>query len=130
MVAAIAVLAFGVALVSFGEPPADECRRDSTADPAYRARVEEPAEVNRTVYHLLVTRQDQPVQGAKVCMRADTDGMEGMSGTETSNVAREVGPGRYEVAIRFEMSGFWRSTVIVEAGGNAPVAIPFDLRVS
>ena len=130
MVAAIAVLAFGVALVSFREPPASECQVDSTTNPAYRARVEEPPDVNLTVYHLLVTRRDQPVQGAKVCMRADMGGLGGMSGMGTSNVAREVAPGRYEVTIRFEMSGFWQSTVIVDDGRGKPVAIPFDLRVS
>lgn len=130
VVAAIAVLAFGMALVSFREPPASECQLDSTSNPAYAARVEEPPEVNLTVYHLLVTRQGQPVRGAKVCMRADMGGLGGMSGMGTSNVAREVSPGRYEVAIRFEMTGFWRSTVIVDDGRGKPVAIPFDLRVS
>ena len=130
MVAVIAVLAFGVALVSFREPPASECQMDSTANRDYSARVEEPPDVNRTVYHLVVTRRDQPVRGAKVCMRADMGGLGGMSGMGTSNVAREAGPGRYEVAIRFEMSGFWRSTVIVDDGQGKPVAIPFDLRVS
>ena len=130
MVAVIAVLAFGVALVSFREPPASECQMDSTANPDYSARVEEPPDVNRTVYHLVVTRRDQPVRGATVCMRADMGGLGGMSGMGTSNVAREVGPGRYEVAIHFEMSGFWQSTVIVDDGQGKPVAIPFDLRVS
>jgi YtkA-like len=130
VVAAIAVLAFGVALVSFREPPASECQMDATANPAYRARVEEPPDVNLTRYHLIVTRRDQPVRGAKVCMRADMGGLGGMSGMGTSNVAREVSPGRYEVAIRFEMSGFWRSTVVVDDGTGKPVAIPFDLRVS
>jgi YtkA-like protein len=130
VVAVIAVLAFGVALVSFREPPASECQMDSTANPDYSARVEEPPDVNRTVYHLVVTRRDQPVRGAKVCMRADMGGLGGMSGMGTSNVARETGPGRYEVAIRFEMSGFWRSTVIVDDGQGKPVAIPFDVRVS
>ena len=130
MVAVIAVLAFGVALVSFREPPASECQMDATANRHYGARVEEPPDVNRTVYHLVVTRRDQPVRGAKVCMRADMGGLGGMSGMGTSNVARQVGPGRYQVAIRFEMSGFWRSTVIVDDGQGKPVAIPFDLRVS
>jgi hypothetical protein len=130
VVAAIAVIAFGVALVSFREPPASECQMDSTADAAYAARLEEPPDVNLTVYHLLVTRRDQPVRGATVCMRADMGGLGGMSGMGTSNVAREVGPGRYEVSIQFEMSGFWRSTVIVDEGQGKPVAIPFDLRVS
>ena len=130
VVAAIAVLAFGVALVSFREPPASECQMEATANPAYRARLEEPPDVNQTVYHLLVTRGDQPVLGAKVCMRADMGGLGGMSGMGTSNVAREVAPGRYEVAIRFEMSGFWRSTVIVDDGRGKPVTIPFDVRVS
>ncbi len=130
MVAAIAVIAFGIAVVNFREPPASECQVEATTDPAYAARLEEPPDVNLTVYHLLVTRQDQPVRGAEVCMRADMGGMGGMSGMGTSNVAREVGPGRYEISIRFEMSGFWQSTVIVDEGEGQPVAIPFDIRVS
>ncbi len=130
VVAALAVVAFGVALVNFREPPATECQMEATTNPAYAARLEEQPEVNLTVYHLLVTRRDQPVQGAQVCMRTDMGGMGGMSGMGTSNVAREVGPGRYEIAIQFEMSGFWQSTVIVDQGEGKPVAIPFDIRVS
>ncbi len=129
-VAAISVIAFGVALVSFREPPVSECQMESTTDPAYAARLEEPPDVNLTIYHLLVTRHGQPVQGATVCMRADMGGLGGMSGMGTSNVAREVGPGRYQVSLRFEMTGFWRTTVIVDEGQGKPVAIPFDLRVS
>ncbi len=130
VVAAIAVIAFGVALVNFREPPASECQIDATTNAAYGARIEEPPDVNLTVYHLLVTRRDQPVQGAQVCMRTDMGGMGGMSGMGTSNVAREVGPGRYQIAIQFEMSGFWRCTVIVDDGQGKPVAIPFDIRAS
>lgn len=130
VVAAIAVIAFGVALVSFREPPASECQMDATTDAAYQARIEEPPDVNLSVYHLVVTRRDQPVRGADVCIRADMGGMGGMSGMGTSNVAREVSPGRYQVSIRFEMTGFWRSTVIVDQARGKPVAIPFDIRVS
>lgn len=130
VVAATAVIAFAVAVVSFREPPVSECQMDATANPAYAARLEEPPDVNLTVYHLLVTRADQPVQGATVCMRADMGGLGGMSGMGTSNVAREVGPGRYAVELRFEMSGFWQTTVIVDEEEGEPIAIPFDVRVS
>ena len=130
MVSAIAVIAFGVALVSFREPPFSECKVDSTSNPAYEVRLEEPPDVNLTLYHLLVSRGGQPVRGAKVCMRADMGGLGGMSGMGTSNAAREVSPGRYEISIRFEMSGFWQSTVIVDDGRGRPVSIPFDIRVS
>lgn len=130
VVAALAAIAFAVALVNFREPPFHECQAEATTDPTYAARLEEPPDVNLTVYHLLVTRRDQPVRGAKVCMRADMGGLGGMSGMGTSNEAREVGPGRYRVEIRFEMSGFWQSTVIVDTGQGKPVAIPFDVRVS
>ncbi len=128
--AVISVIAFVVALVSFREPPFRECQAEATSDAAYRARLEERPDANRTVYHLLVTRRDQPVQGAQVCMRSDMGGLGGMSGMGTSNVAREVGPGRYEISIQFEMSGFWQSTVIVDEPQGKPVAIPFDTRVS
>jgi hypothetical protein len=129
-VAVISVIAFAVALVSFREPPVSECQMESTSNAAYAARLEEPPHVNLTVYHLLVTRQDQPVRGATVCMRADRGGLGGMSGMGTSNAAREVAPGRYEVPIHLEVTGFWRSTVVVDEGQGKPVAIPFDLRVS
>lgn len=121
------MIAFVVALVSFREPPFRECQIESTSNSAYRARLEEPLDATRTVYHLRVTHQGQPVSRARVCMRAD---LEGMSGMGTSNVAREVARGRYEVSIHFEMPGSWRSTVIVDQGQQKPVAIPFDVRVS
>jgi YtkA-like len=130
VVAGIAVIAFAVALVSFREPPARECQMDSTANAAYAARLEEAPDVNLSLYHVIVTRNGQPVQGATVCMRADMGGAGNMPGMGVSNLAREVGPGRYEVSIQFQMSGFWRSTVVVDEGRGKAVAIPFDIRVS
>lgn len=129
LVAGMAVASFVVALISFRQPPASECQMKSVADPAYEVQLEEPPEVNTTTYHLVVTRDDRPVAGAVVCMRLDMGGRGNMSGMAASNVAREVSPGRYEVAIRLVMAGYWRGIVIVDDDTGEPVGMPLEITV-
>ena len=129
-VAAVAMASFVVALISFRQPPASECQMESVLDPSYQVRLEEAPEVNLTMYHLLVTRDSVPVEGALVCMRLDMGGRGNMSGMAASNVAREVSPGRYEVAVRLVMTGPWRGSAIVTEPGRRAVNIPLDIEVS
>jgi hypothetical protein len=128
-VTGVAVVSFVFALVNFRQPPVEECQMESIRDSSYEVQLEEPPEVNQTVYHLLVTRGDGPVTGAQVCMRLDMGGRGNMSGMGASNVAREVSAGRYEIAIRLVMSGYWRGAVIVMEPGQRAVGIPLEIEV-
>lgn len=130
IVTAVAGVAFVVALVSFHQVPARECQMSGVRDSSYDFRLEERPEVNVTTYHLLVTHNGRPVEGATVCMRADMGGLGRMSGMGVSNVGREVDPGRYEVDVRLEMSGHWDGRAIVEERGGRAVVKPLAIEVS
>ncbi len=125
-----AIAAFVAALISFREPPASECQMDAASNPSYEVQLEEGAAVNLTRYHLLVTRDDRPVEGALVCMRVDMGGRGNMSGMAASNVATEVSPGRYELAVRLVMSGPWRGNAIVTEPGQSAASVPINIEVS
>jgi hypothetical protein len=129
-VTVVAAVSFVIALVNFRQPPASECQMESISDPSYQVQFEESPEVNLTVYHLLVTRNANPVTGAQVCMRLDMGGRGNMSGMGASNVAKEVSPGRYEIPIRLVMAGYWRGAVIVTEGDRKPVSIPVEIDVN
>lgn len=98
-------------------------------DPSYSARLVEPPAVNATSYHLAVMHDGAPVEGATVCIRADMGGTGGMSGMGASNVAREVDPGIYEVAIMFPMGGRWRGRIVVQEPGHGAVSTPLAITV-
>jgi len=129
LVTGVAVVAFTVALASFRQVPARECQMDGVGDASYEVTLEEPPEVNVTVYHLLVKHNGRPVTGAQVCMRADMGGLGRMSGMGASNVAREVAPGRYEVGIRLEMSGHWGGRAVVAEPGRRAAVKPLSIEV-
>jgi hypothetical protein len=129
-VTGVAVVAFVVALLSFRQVPASECQMDAVSDPAYQAQLEEQPKVNLTTYHVLVTHDDVPVQGAQVCMRADMGGPGRMPGMGTSNLGREVAPGRYEVPVRLIMGGPWQVTVIASERARIPVAMSLLIEVT
>lgn len=129
-VTVVAVISFFVALVNFRQPPASECQMESVRDASYQVQLEEQPDVNTRVYHLTVARGDSPVAGAQVCMRVDMGGRGNMSGMGASNLAKEVSPGRYEIAIKLEMAGFWRGAVIVSQDGRKPVGIPIEFKAT
>lgn len=130
LVAGIAVGSFVVALVNYRDPPPRECRMSAVSDPSYEVRFEEQPSVNLTTYHLLVTHDGQPVDGAQVCMRADMGGSGNMSGMGVSNLAHEVAPGRYELSIRLEMGGHWQGVAIITEPGRRPASTPLVLQVT
>ncbi|MDP8993286.1 MAG: FixH family protein [Actinomycetota bacterium] len=128
-VAMLAMVAFGVAVVSFKEVPAKECQMDSVRDAAYKAEFLEKPTVDLTSHDIAVTRAGTPVSGAQVCMRADMGGPGNMSGMGVSDEAREVSDGRYRVPVRFEMGGHWNATVVVAEPRKEPVRIQMALQV-
>jgi hypothetical protein len=129
-VTVVAVISFFVALVNFRQPPASECQMESISDASYQVQIEEQPNVNVRVYHLNVTRGGSPVTGAQVCMRVDMGGRGNMSGMGASNVAKEVAPGRYEIAVTLEMAGFWQGAVIVTPRQGKAVGIPLEFRAT
>jgi hypothetical protein len=129
-VTVVAVASFVVALVSFHTVPFSECQVDAIRDPSYQAKLEEEPKVNLTSYHLLLTHNGAPVTGARVCMRANMGGPGRMPGMGTSNAAREVSPGRYELPVRLIMGGPWQVTVVAVEPGRKPVEMPFLIEVT
>jgi hypothetical protein len=129
LVGALAVLAFGVALVNFKQVPARECQVDAVTDASYAVEFLTPLSVDPTTQTIRVTRDGAPVTGAQVCMRADMGGMGRMSGMGVSDVGRETQPGVYDVPVRFEMGGHWDGTVIVARPGSKAVRIPVPIEV-
>jgi hypothetical protein len=120
-VSVLAVLAFALALVSFRQVPVQDCQMPAVADASYRAMLVEPPTVDGTIYHVAVTHNGQPVNGATVCFRADMGGPGGMSGMGVSNLAHQVGPGRYEILLTFQMGGPWQGRIVVEPPGEPAV---------
>jgi hypothetical protein len=127
-VSGLAVVGFVVAIFAFQEVPASECQAQADRNPAYQVRIEpNPPDVNLTTYTLHVTHAGQPVSGARVCMRADMGGAGNMSGMGTSALAKQVGPGRYELGIRFEMGGHWEGRSLIWEGNKSPVEVPVNV---
>ncbi len=127
---ALAVAAFAFALASFESVPAKECQMDGVEDGAYEVSFARPPSVDLTRHEIIVTRGGAPVSGAEVCMRADMGGPGRMSGMGVSDEAREVSRGRYEIPVRFMMSGHWRANVIVKQPGRKDaVRVPVALEV-
>lgn len=130
VVTALAAAAFAFALASFETVPVKECQMDGVEDDAYQVSFAQPPSVDMTSHEITVTRGGAPVSRAQVCMRADMGGPGRMSGMGVSDQANEISPGRYEVPVRFMMSGHWRATVIVkERGRNQAVRVSLPLRV-
>jgi hypothetical protein len=128
-VSALAVVAFVVALFSFQEVPASECQAEAEENSTFHVGLDPAPDVNLTVYRMNVLRNERPVTGAQVCMRADMGGAGNMSGMGTSNVAREVEPGKYEIAIRFEMGGHWQGQALIREPNKPTVKVPIVLEV-
>jgi len=146
IVAAVAVVAFVVALVAFrggskttptdvatGTPTtvaggqASGCPA-GTPDPHYTVTMESdpsPPKAESTTFHLTVLHDGKPVTGAKVCMTSDMTEMhhEGIYGQGT-----EVSGGRYDATLKFGMRGPYAGTVIITDAGKAVSApITFDV---
>jgi len=125
----IGVAAFLVAINRLNRPPFSSCQQEARLDPSYSATVDEVPSVVITRYHLTVTHNGEPLDGANVCMRADMGGAGGMSGMGVISKALPVGPGSYEVPVRFVMQGPWQGAVLIQQPeGN--VEVPLHVNVS
>lgn len=121
-----AVIAFAVALVSFSEDAEAGCALDAAEDAAYASTLEGEPSTEQMDYVLVITRNGQPVDGARVCL---TTTMTGMSAMATTDEAEGVGNGRYRISIDFAMAGPWSAMVLVREQGNTTVALPLDFDV-
>jgi hypothetical protein len=121
----LAFVVFIAALVIFdNDSGGGACNESGRTDPAFAAALSSPAQMGKRTYELIVTRAGQPVPGATVCLSAVMD--DDMSVAEE---AREVGPGRYQVEVDFDMEGAWEGSVLVTPEGEEPVAVPFYVEV-
>ena len=125
-VAALSLSAFAVAIVVLADDARLGCVTDAQRDPAYQARLLGQIEIERTEYEIAVTRDGQPVSGAKVCASVAMVGMEAMG---VSDTAEETAPGIYKVAVVLEMSGGWRGSILITETGKPPVSVPLKFDV-
>ena len=127
VLAALAVAAFGAAIVTLADDARRGCVADAQRDPSYQAKLLGPIEVEKTDYELEVTHEGKPVEGAKICASV---AMRGMSGMAVSDVADEVQPGLYRVEIILTMSGAWKGNILVTEEGKPPASVPLTFNVS
>lgn len=126
LLAGVAMVAFAAALFTFDDGAQQGCATETEPDPAYAVALQDPPSTGEVAYRLSVTRNGEPVTGARVCLSA---AMGGISGMGVSDDAVEVDAGVYEVEVRFEMAGPWDGTVLVNEGGEESVAVPLSFRV-
>jgi hypothetical protein len=124
-VVVIAFAGFAAALMVFNSPERKGCPLDGNKDSSYSGRFEGTVTKEQTRHVLRVTRNGQPVSGARVCVNTE---MVGISGMGYSAEGRERAPGRYQVGFRFEMAGKYRTNVITEKGSDE-VSIPLLVKV-
>lgn len=127
VVAVIAVAAFAGAVVALGDDARRGCVVGAQVDPSYQVQLVGKVEAGTSAHELAVTHDGRPVEGAKVCASVSMVGMEAMG---VSDVAEERGPGVYEVAIAFEMSGGWRGDILITERGRPAVSVPVRFEVS
>lgn len=109
-----------------GGPPS--CMGDVGNDSEFVVLVESDPPVARTTgttYRMLVTRNDRPVSGVRVCLILDMPGMN----MERAQEAPEVAPGRYEVPLSLPMAGRWVGEVRVAVTDRPGAVVPVDLDV-
>lgn len=126
-VAAVALAAFVASILVLADDARLGCVVDAQRDPAYQARLLGRPETERTEYDIEVTRDAQPVTGAKVCASLAMMGMEAMG---VSDTAEEVAPGIYRVALVLEMSGGWKGNILITEEGKTPVSVPLKVAVA
>lgn len=131
-VAAVALAAFGGAIVALSDDARRGCMVDAPVDPSYRVRLLTPggAEIpmEKTEHEIEVTRNGAPVTGAKVCARVSMVGMEAMGFSD--DAAEETAPGVYRVTIVFAMAGGWSGSILIAEPGKAPASVMVDFRVA
>ncbi len=125
--AVLAMGAFAAAIVVLSDDARLGCVVDAQRDASYEARLLGQAEIEKTAYDIAVTRNGEPIKGAKVCASIAMMGMEAMG---VSDTADEGEPGIYKVDIVLEMSGGWRGNILITETGKPPVSVPLRFDVS
>jgi len=128
IVAVVALGAFGVAIVGLGDDARRGCVANSPVDPSYDAHLLGQLELARTQQQIELTRNGQPVTGAKVCARVAMVGMEAMGISDAK--AKETSPGIYSVSIVFPMSGGWGGNLLIREQNSRQVKLPITFTVS
>jgi len=155
IVAAVAILAFGIAFVAFrgggssnsspnptvaapartagavaqGSQGSQSCG-DGQQDAGYSVTMTtdpNPPRAEGTTFHLVVRHDGKPVTGAAVCLTAD---MTEMHHEGINNLATETSGGAYDTRLTFGMRGPYAGTVIVTEPGKAAVAVPVTFPVN
>jgi len=145
IVAAVAVVAFVVALLAFRSGGSDKTTQNvATGDPtaqgsgcdtgkpdaAYAVAMDpdpNPPRAEGTTFHLTVRHDGRPVTGAKVCLVAD---MTEMHHEGINNVAKEASGGKYDTTLKFGMRGPYAGSVVVVEPGKAAVSVPVTFQVN
>ena len=107
-------------------PSSSTCpSKSAEADNAYASRFEGDVMMDDSKHVLVVTREGKPVAGASVCVNS---AMVGMTSMHYSAKAKDLGDGRYEVPMRFEMKGTYKGNVVTKSGSN-DVLVPLTVKV-
>lgn len=127
VVAVVAILAFGGAIVALADDARRGCVIDAARDPALEAKLLGAISLDNTSHEMSITRAGDPVVGAKVCARLYMRGMEAMGSSDDKAV--EIAPGIYKISVVFVMSGAWSGGILIEEPGKAPVSaeVRFDV---
>ncbi len=128
VVAAVAVLAFGGAIVALGDDARRGCVVDAPLDPTYQAQLLGEMTLEKLQQEIAITRDGMPVTGAKVCAKVFMIGMEAMGSSD--GAAEEIAPGVYMVAITFLMSGGWAGDILITEEGREPASIHLEFDVA
>jgi hypothetical protein len=127
VVAAVAVLGFGGAVVALADDARAGCVTTSPEDPAYQAQLLGPMRSQEAEHEVEITRDGRPVVGAKVCTKVYMVGMEAMGSSDGKAV--EVSPGVYRLTIVFPMGGAWQGALLVTQRGQARISVPLRFDV-
>ena len=127
VVAAVALLAFAGAVVALADDARRGCVTDAPQDPGYQAQLLGPMELQKTEHEVAITRDGQPVTGAKVCTRVFMVGMEAMGSSDSGG--EEVAPGVYRLTIVFAMEGDWEGAILVTQVGQPRISVPLRFEV-
>jgi len=97
----------------------------ATVNRAYASEFEGEVMMDDKKHVLVVTRDGKPVAGASVCVNT---AMVGMRSMHYSAGAKDLGDGRYEVPMKFEMQGTYTGNVVTKAGAD-DVLVPLTVKV-
>jgi len=123
----MALIGFGWSIGALADDTRLGCLVNAKPNPAYQALLLSEIDMAKTDYEIAVTRDGQPVSGAKVCATVSMVGMEAMG---TSTRAKETTPGTYKVTIVIQMAGSWAGKILIAESGKPRVSAPLKFGVA